>query len=340
MSKVFISYSHKDEDWKDRLVTHLGVLEKEGALSIWTDRKIPGGADWYGEIKKAIDSAQVAILLISANFLSSDFIHDDEIPHLLKKKEEGGLKVIPLIIKPSAWQEVNWLNALQVRPTDGVALSSGSEHQIDTALAALAKEVNGIFKILPIPANEDAKSYLPPDNIDIGRLPDTNSILYGRENEIKMLDAAWDNPKTRIISLIAWGGVGKSALTNAWLNEMAEHNYKEAEQVYGWSFYSQGTKEDTQASADGFLNDALQWFGHEGELPKSQFEKGRLLARLITKKKTLLILDGLEPLQYPPGEMHGRLKDQAMIALLKGLAQSMTGLCIITSRIEVVNLKK
>lgn len=178
-----------------------------------------------------------------------------------------------------------------------------------------------------------------PKKIDLAKLPDTNATLYGREEEIKLLDAAWENPQTRIISLIAWGGVGKSALTNAWLNEMDLQNFKGAEQVYGWSFYSQGTKEDTQASADVFLNDALKWFGYEGKPPKSQFEKGRLLAAQIANKKTLLILDGLEPLQYSPGEMHGKLKDQAMQALLKGLARSMNGLCIITSRVQATDLK-
>ena len=64
---VFISYSHKDEEWKDRLVTHLGVLEKEGLLDLWDDRKIEVGDDWRPEIEKAIERADIAILLISAN---------------------------------------------------------------------------------------------------------------------------------------------------------------------------------------------------------------------------------------------------------------------------------
>jgi len=339
MPKVFISYSHKDEEWKDKLVTHLSVLEKEERLSFWTDRDIQAGDDWFPEIEKAIESAQVAILMISANFLSSDFILNEEIPRLLKKMKDGGMKVLPLIIKPCAWQEVKWLSQMQVRPKDGKALSTCTEPQVDTALTAFAKEVNDILKYLPEQTDKKITSYFLPDKIDLTKLPDTNAILFGRETELKILDKAWENPKTKIISLIAWGGVGKSALTNAWLNEMDLQNFKGAEQVYGWSFYSQGTKEDTQASADGFLNDALQWFGYEGDPPRSQHDKGRLLAAQIANKKTLLILDGLEPLQYPPGEMHGHLKDQAMIALLKGLARSMNGLCIITSRVEATDLK-
>ena len=120
---------------------------------------------------------------------------------------------------------------------------------------------------------------------------------------------------------------------------MGEHNYRGAERVYGWSFYSQGTKETGQASADGFFNDAIQWFGHEGDIPKTQHEKGRLLAEIISRQKTLLILDGLEPLQYPPGEMHGFLKDKTMPGLLKNLARTMNGLCIITSRCRVEDVQ-
>jgi hypothetical protein len=66
---VFISYSHKDEEWKDRLVTHLRVLEMQGFLDVWEDRQIEGGDDWYPEIETAINKANVAILMISANFL-------------------------------------------------------------------------------------------------------------------------------------------------------------------------------------------------------------------------------------------------------------------------------
>ena len=95
---VFISYSHKDEKWKNRLVTHLGVLEKEGLLDLWDDRKIESGDDWRPEIEKAINKAAVAILMISANFLTSNFILDVEVPKLIARREKEGLRVIPLIV--------------------------------------------------------------------------------------------------------------------------------------------------------------------------------------------------------------------------------------------------
>src|SRR5262245_14331579 len=94
---VFISYSHKDEAWKDRLVSHLRVLEFEGALDVWDDRRIEAGVDWLQKIEIALDTATVAILIISKNYLTSRFIRERELNRILAGRKQGRLKVIPLI---------------------------------------------------------------------------------------------------------------------------------------------------------------------------------------------------------------------------------------------------
>lgn len=138
---VFISYSHKDEEWKNRLETHLRVLEIQELLSVWEDRQIEAGDDWYPEIENAINNATIAILMISANFLTSKFIVGEEVPKLLERREKEGIRVIPVIVKPCTWARVSWLSKIQARPKDGRALSAGSEYQIDADLSALAEEV-------------------------------------------------------------------------------------------------------------------------------------------------------------------------------------------------------
>lgn len=143
---VFISYSHKDETWKEKLVTHLDVLQQEGLLDVWEDRQIIAGEDWYQKILQAIETAKVAILLVSAEFLTSNFIKNKEVPRLLERRDREGLWILPLIIKPCVWDEVKWLARMQVRPKDGKAIISGDEYQIETNLATIAKEVITIIR--------------------------------------------------------------------------------------------------------------------------------------------------------------------------------------------------
>ena len=143
---VFISYSHKDEPWKDRLRPHLGVLQSQGLLDLWDDRRIGAGEDWEQEIQEAMDAAGVAVLLVSANFLTSRFILGEEVPRLLERRDKEGLRIFPVIVKPCAWQTVGWLSRIQARPKDGRPLSAGDEHQVDADLAAIATEVHELLK--------------------------------------------------------------------------------------------------------------------------------------------------------------------------------------------------
>ena len=135
-----------------------------------------------------------------------------------------------------------------------------------------------------------------PKKISVARLPVTGSDVFGREEDIAFLDAAWANQQVNVVTIVAWAGVGKSTLVNHWLRRMAAEHYRSAELVFGWSFYRQGTAEGT-SSADEFLDAALNWFGDPDPRIGTAWEKGERLAKLIAHRRTLLVLDGLEPLQ-------------------------------------------
>lgn len=165
---VFISYSHKDEAWRDRLVTHLGVLQD--VLETWDDRRIEAGEEWKDEIKKAMDRAAVALLLISADFLNSRFILGEEVPRLLERREKEGLRVFPVILRPCAWTRIKWLSPIQARPKDGRPISGGNDFQIDADLAAIAEEVAGILQRA---APREGARALGPDKVSAAKLPST-----------------------------------------------------------------------------------------------------------------------------------------------------------------------
>jgi serine/threonine protein kinase len=178
---------------------------------------------------------------------------------------------------------------------------------------------------------------LGPKKISIARLPVTGSDVFGREEDIAFLDDAWSNQQVNVVTIVAWGGVGKSTLVNHWLRRMAAEHYRSAQLVFGWSFYRQGTSGGT-SSADEFLDAALSWFGDPDPRLGTAWEKGERLAKLVGHRRTLLVLDGLEPLQNPPGAQEGRLRDSSLQALLRELATFNKGLCLITTRMPVADL--
>jgi tetratricopeptide (TPR) repeat protein len=171
------------------------------------------------------------------------------------------------------------------------------------------------------------------------RLRHSAERLIGREAELARLDAAWADPATRVLTIVAFGGVGKTSLVAHWAAGLAQRGYDGAS-YFDWSFYSQGMREQGGASADQFINKALEFFGDPemASSAASPWDKGTRLAHLVAERQALLVLDGLEPLQYAPGPMAGELRDPAVAALLKGLAQRNPGLCVVTTRERVKDL--
>jgi hypothetical protein len=198
----------------------------------------------------------------------------------------------------------------------------------------------GLQKMLPAASHAVTRkrpAKPPPEKISIARLPVTGSDIFGREQDIAFLDRAWANKGVNVVTIVAWAGVGKSTLVNHWLRRMAAKHYRSAELVFGWSFYLQGTTGGT-ASADEFLDAALSWFGDNDPRIGTAWEKGERLAKLVAYRRTLLVLDGLEPLQNPPGPQEGRLREPSLQALLRELAAFNTGLCVITTRTPVADI--
>jgi serine/threonine protein kinase/predicted ATPase len=176
-----------------------------------------------------------------------------------------------------------------------------------------------------------------PKKISVARLPVTGSDVFGREADIAFLDRAWANKDVNVVTIVAWAGVGKSTLVNHWLRRMAAKHYRSAELVFGWSFYRQGTSGQS-SSADEFLEAALAWFGDPDPRIGTAWEKGERLAKLIARRRALLVLDGLEPLQNPPGPQEGRLREPSLQALLRELAAFNKGLCVITTRLPIADI--
>ena len=154
------------------------------------------------------------------------------------------------------------------------------------------------------------------------------------------LEQVWGENAVRVFAFDAMGGAGKTALIRSFADTLQQDDWRGADAVFAWSFYSQGSNEDRQTSAQEFFNAAFAFFG--AEAPTQPGKKGIALAALAAKRRTLLILDGLEPLQYAVGgtggaasQVIGGVKDADVKALLTNMLTAPAGLVLVTTRIRM-----
>ena len=150
--KVFVSYSHRDESHKDDLVVFLKALQNLGKVSIWQDRAIDAGSEWNAEILRALDSADIILLLITARFIGSDFCFSKEMNRALMHHEQQTARVIPIIMTPCAWQQMPFAK-LQVLPTDGKPVTEWNslDAGLDNVIQGITRVVNKLHSSPPAP---------------------------------------------------------------------------------------------------------------------------------------------------------------------------------------------
>jgi hypothetical protein len=351
MARIFISYRHTDPD--QALAGSLLERLKAAGHHPFMDIEISPGARWAQEIERNLKECELFVVLVSADSAASDMVGKEvSIAHKFNRTT-GKPIIIPVRVAFDG--DLPYDIGAYLDPVQHISWKAGDDFE-----GVVAQVISATERFGPVPEQDgkdddpsrsgersvpsrksaDATSKTPvsADRISIARLPVTGLDIFGREAELQLLDSAWANANTNVVTFVAWGGVGKTALVNHWLKQrMALDNYRGAERVYAWSFYSQGTSERA-ASADVFIEQALDWFGDADPKLGLPWDKGERLARLIRQTRTLLTLDGLEPLQHPPGPQEGRLKDAALAALLGELAAGQLGLCVISTREPVGDL--
>src|SRR5262245_42862483 len=139
--RVFLSYSHADERFRHELVKHLVLLVRQGLIERWDDRCIRPGDDWKSAIDDRLDQADLILLLVSADFLASDYCYDVEVRRALERHKAGEARVVPLILRPVRWKSAEF-GGLMPLPTEGRPVA-----QWETADAAWADVAEGIARI-------------------------------------------------------------------------------------------------------------------------------------------------------------------------------------------------
>ena len=143
---LFYSYAHEDEDLRDELAKHLKLLERQGILSSWHDRAIEPGQDWNQEISEQLLAAKIILLLVSANFLASDYIWGHELRVAIERHQHGEARVIPVILRPCDWTTAPFAH-LQALPRDARAITQWRNR--DEAFASIAEALRQLAPSLP-----------------------------------------------------------------------------------------------------------------------------------------------------------------------------------------------
>src|SRR5262249_13838150 len=219
---IFISYSHRDEDWKDRILLHLGIAQRQELFDVWDDRRIAGGEDWFEAITNAIDAGCVGILLVSANSLTSDFILKEEVPRLIEKHGAGRMRLYPIIIRPCNWEAVEWLKKMNLSPANGrpVGLTKNNEvteTQIDLDLTEIAVKMHALVKKMAASVvSSQPLTTTPGQSAPLyARTPTlpARKPFVGRKDYLDKIEKKLrSNVAIDLISLKGMPGVGKSAL--------------------------------------------------------------------------------------------------------------------------------
>jgi tetratricopeptide (TPR) repeat protein len=326
MNRVFISYSHKDEDWVKNWL--LQKLEEEGIDTYIDYRDFEIGVPSLINMERAVEQCAKTLLVFTPHWVNSEWTQFEGL--ILQTQDPIGLrkKILPLMRCDCQ---------LPPRLKMFTYADFRDPNDWDFQLNRLITQIKKDFAEL---APRTAYPPLSEEYIDLSRLPKTEFELFGRSHELNLLDQAWESAAINIVSFVAYGGVGKTTLVNKWVEKLRWDNFRGAERVFAWSFYSQGTNE-LVTSADAFINAALLWFGEpQPERYRSPWDKGKRLAELVRQNKTLLILDGLEPLQSGFDFEKGKIKDPGLSTLVAELARRNNGLCVITTREPVPEIER
>ena len=346
---VFISYSHDSPEHTDRVLKLSDKLRSEGIDCILDQYETSPKEGWPRWMDQNIRSADFVLMVCTETYFKR-VMGEEEAGRGQGVKWEGNLiyqhiyvndsentRFIPVLFDDCQFKHIP--TPVQGATHYRVETSDGYEDLYRRLTNQPRTEKSELGRLKELPQRE-RKPDFQNIKVSLAKLPVTGADLFGRKKRLEMLTETWQNPKINILSLVAWGGVGKSALVNKWLSELGE-SFGGAERVFGWSFYSQGAAEGRQVSADQFIVAALCWFGDPemADSSASAWDKGERLAELIKEERTLLILDGLEPLQTPPPVETGVLKDPALKTLLRELARHNPGLVVISTRLAVTDLR-
>jgi len=315
--KIFYTYAHADNKLRNELEKHLSLLKRQGEISAWHDREIGAGQEWAKEIDVHLNDADVILLLVSPDFMASDYCYDIEVKRALERHDAGEARVIPVILRPVDWHEAPF-GKLKPLPTDGKPISRWSDrdeafYDVVRGIRESIEEWNASSSVISSASNnvapadiQESPSSFDRYQIDWGEALQT-SQFYGRENELAELQHWIMADRCRIVAVLGMGGIGKTSLV-----------VRLVEQVKDGFIYVFWRSLQNAPPLKSIMLDCIRFVSNQRRtnLPEDVDGQISLLLDYLLENRSLIVLDNVESIlqagnragQYREGyEGYGKL---------------------------------
>lgn len=289
---LFYSYSHKDEDLRDRLEAHLATLKRQNLIQQWHDRRILPGEQWAGKIDENLEAAEIILLLISSDFIASDYCFELEMKRAIERHEANEAIVIPIALRPADCTGLPFAE-IQGLPKNFKPVAQWDD--LDQAFQDIAIGIRRVVEQLQVQRsrNDETNPFSP-----LGGAVNDSRLFFGRTQEIQRIFELLNNGSS--VALIGDAMAGKSSILRAierlsaqCLTRSRKPIYLNLSQIYGDDDFYQGLCE-------------------MAEIPTCS---GYNLSRALKPKRLLLLLDQAEQMSW--GGFTNPVRAQ-----LRGLADS------------------
>ena len=286
--EVFYSYAHKDEAFRKELEKHLSLLQRQRLITAWHDRHILPGADWSQDIDEHLERASLILLLISADFLASDYCYGIEMQRALERHKANEARVIPILLRPVDWDKAPFAH-LQALPTGAKPVSTWRNR--DAAFTDVAAGIRRVIDEIPSLVASAPRAALPRIwNIPYPR----NSFFIGREELLTRLHTQLQAGQATALSqpqaIIGLGGIGKTQIAVEYA-----YRYHQDYQVVLWA-----RAESTEALTSSYVTIATLLNLPEQEAQEQEITVDAVKTWLQTHSGWLLILDNADDLSLVP----------------------------------------
>jgi tetratricopeptide (TPR) repeat protein/energy-coupling factor transporter ATP-binding protein EcfA2 len=281
--ELFYSYSHKDEELRDELETHLSLLKRQGVIKGWHDRAIEAGDGWREAINTHLNTAHIILLLISADFIASDYCYSIEMVRAMERHEAGEARVIPVILRPCDWESASF-GELQALPKNALAVTTWANR--DEAFRSIAKGIRKVVEKMQETGGGKSARLSP-----IPRPPVVGFVARRDEqgrNIVERLKEELAPQGNQLVTLSGPGGVGKTTL--------AAEAARALKEVFGGRIVWSKAEGRADFALSTLLDDIATQLGHEGLRTLAPDLKEAKVRELVADPPILIVLDNFETL--------------------------------------------